>query len=263
MQICMHLPGYNELMVCYFRVCWVCGLYLGEVREWSVPTLRPWRFLTTPRASTPACPQHYSVWMWMRKTFSLKKVSAMMEQLHFHLCFNSLAPGKFEWNSRCVIFKQISVIDGWGISCEIALIWMSLDFIDDQSTLVQVMAWCCQATSHYLGLCWPRSLSPYGVTRPQWVNVTWFCWLCCRSPVDPWKSRQTEVIFSLPGSVSSIIHSPGVTGRSGYLWKLICPLYAEFVKGNVNIYWFSLCNAVYNLYGLRIAHQGETTHLGS
>ena len=46
--------------------------------------------------------------------------------------FNSLAPGKFEWNFRYVIFKQILVIDGWGISCEIVLIWMSLDFIDDQ-----------------------------------------------------------------------------------------------------------------------------------
>ena len=53
--------------------------------------------------------------------------------------FNSLAPGKFEWNFRYVIFKKISVIGGWGISCEIALIWMSLEFTDDQSTLVQVM----------------------------------------------------------------------------------------------------------------------------
>ena len=83
---------------------------------------------------------------------------------------NSLAPGKFEWNFRHVIFKQILVIEGWGISCEIALIWMSLDIADDQSTLVQVMAWCRQATSHYLSQCWPRSLSPYGITRPPWVN---------------------------------------------------------------------------------------------
>ena len=50
--------------------------------------------------------------------------------------FNSLAPRKFEWNFRNVIFKQILVIDGWGISCEIGLIWMSLDFTGDQSTLV-------------------------------------------------------------------------------------------------------------------------------
>ena len=84
--------------------------------------------------------------------------------------FNSLAPGKFEWNLRHVIFKQILVIDGWGISCEFALIWMSLDFIDDQSTLIQVMAWCRQATSHYMSQCWPRSLSPSGIMRPQWVK---------------------------------------------------------------------------------------------
>ena len=77
---------------------------------------------------------------------------------------NSAAAGKFEWN-----FRQILVIDGWGISCEIALLWMSLNFTDE-STLVQVMAWCRQASSHYLSQCWPRSLSPYVVTRPQWVN---------------------------------------------------------------------------------------------
>ena len=46
---------------------------------------------------------------------------------------------------------------------------MSLDFTDDQSTLVQVMAWCRQATSHYLSQCWPGSVSPYDITRPQWV----------------------------------------------------------------------------------------------
>ena len=81
---------------------------------------------------------------------------------------NSLAPGKFEWNFWHVIFKRIIVIAGWGISCEIALIWMS--------TLVQVIAWCRQATSHYLSQCWPRFLSPYGVTRPQWVKgVASFC----------------------------------------------------------------------------------------
>ena len=93
-----------------------------------------------------------------------------------HICgtrvrwVNSLAPGKFEWNFRYVIFQGILLTDGWGISCEIALIRLSVDFTDDQSTLVQVMAWCRQATSHYLSQCWPRSLMPYGVTRPQWVK---------------------------------------------------------------------------------------------
>ena len=69
-------------------------------------------------------------------------------------------------------FKQILVIDGWGISCEIALIWMSLDFTVDQSILVQVMAWCHQAAGYYLTQYSPRPLSSYGVTRPQWLKVT-------------------------------------------------------------------------------------------
>ena len=96
----------------------------------------------------------YSFWCWKQ-----------------NILFNSLAPGKFELNFRYVIFKQILLIDGWGISCETALIWMSPDFTDDQSMLVQVMAWCHQATSHYLSQCWTRSLSQYGVTRPEWVRV--------------------------------------------------------------------------------------------
>ena len=40
--------------------------------------------------------------------------------------------------------------------------WMSLDLTDDNSTLV--------APNHYLSQCWPRSVSQYNITRPQWVN---------------------------------------------------------------------------------------------
>ena len=57
----------------------------------------------------------------------------------YTMCYfviNALATRKFTWNS-----KWILVIDDWGISCEIALIWMSPDFADDQSIVVQVMAW--------------------------------------------------------------------------------------------------------------------------
>ena len=63
------------------------------------------------------------------------------------------------------------MIDGWDTCSEIGLRRMSLDLSDDKSTLVQVMAWCRQATSHYLSQCWPSFLSPYGVTRPWRVNI--------------------------------------------------------------------------------------------
>ena len=44
--------------------------------------------------------------------------------------------------------------------------------LDNKSTMVQFMAWCHQATSHYQSQsCWLRSMSPYDVTRPQWLTV--------------------------------------------------------------------------------------------
>ena len=86
------------------------------------------------------------------------------------ILFNSLAPGRFEWYFREIDFKPMSMMDGWGISREIALRWMLLDLTDGKSALVQVMAWCRQATSHYLSNVDLDLLSPYGVTRPQWVK---------------------------------------------------------------------------------------------
>ena len=78
---------------------------------------------------------------------------------------------------------------------------MALYLINYKSILVQVMAWCRQAPSHYLSQRWYRSLSPYGVARPYWVikitvgltlcnwqayhscamgycyfNIWWVCW---------------------------------------------------------------------------------------
>ena len=52
-----------------------------------------------------------------------------------------------------------------------ALSMMITGLIDDESVLVQVMVWFPQAASHYLRQCRPRSMSPYGVTRPHRFNV--------------------------------------------------------------------------------------------
>ena len=67
---------------------------------------------------------------------------------------NSMALGKFEFNCRKVILKLILAIGDWGIPCEIVHRCMSLGFTVDRSTLVQVMAWCRQVTSHYLNQWW-------------------------------------------------------------------------------------------------------------
>ena len=101
----------------------------------------------------------------------------------YNLCYpgtvNSLVPGMCGCNTKLSIFKRLPKIDNLSIPFEIAV--MPQQYVTDgKSTLVQVMAWCRQATSHNLSLYWPRSLSPYGITRPRWVNaginlLTWFC----------------------------------------------------------------------------------------
>ena len=40
-----------------------------------------------------------------------------------------------------------------------SLWWMLQNFSNEESTLVQLMAWCHQATSHYLGQCWSRCMT--------------------------------------------------------------------------------------------------------
>ena len=70
-----------------------------------------------------------------------------------------------------MFFKLIFVVVGQGIPCGIALKWLSFDRTDDKSTLVQVMAWCRQATSHYMSqfdsdLC--RQMASLGHTELMW-----------------------------------------------------------------------------------------------
>ena len=82
-------------------------------------------------------------------------------------CSNSSASA-MELLQSCT--KPLIHIDILSTFHETAPEWMFQDHINDRSTLVQVMTWCRQAPSHYLSQCWPRSMSPWSITRPQWVK---------------------------------------------------------------------------------------------
>ena len=94
----------------------------------------------------------------------------IMVSLLTHICVsrpqwvNSLSPGRSECDSKYGIFNLVLLIGIFRSSHDNALGWMPQDLTDDKSTLVQVMAWCFQATSHYLDQCWLSPLSPYGIT---------------------------------------------------------------------------------------------------
>ena len=85
---------------------------------------------------------------------------------------NSLAPGRFVCDFENSISNLVSLIGILRSLYDNALRWMPQNITGDKSILGQVMAWYRQATSHSLSQCWPRCMSPYGVIRPQWVNVT-------------------------------------------------------------------------------------------
>ena len=53
------------------------------------------------------------------------------------------------------------------ISCEMARRQMPQDLAGGYLTLVQVLVWCRQATSHHMSQFWTRSMSPYDATKPQ------------------------------------------------------------------------------------------------
>ena len=114
--------------------------------------------------------------------------------------FNSLAPVRSECHSKNIIFHLVLLIDIFRCPHGNALRWMPQDLTDDKSTLVQVMVWCRQATSHYLNQCWLSSLSPHGVARPQWVNY--------RVPVDLQMSYNNFILkrgrqWSSPSTIDS------------------------------------------------------------
>ena len=112
-------------------------------------------------------------YLWPEITMRLQKLThwPLGDMAEF---FNPLAPGRSECDSKNGIFNLVLLIGIFRSSHDNALRWMPQDFTDDKSTLVQVMAWCRQATSHYLSQCWLSLLSPYGVAMSQWVKI--WCW---------------------------------------------------------------------------------------
>ena len=96
-------------------------------------------------------------------------------------------------------FNFRSCFTGWYLCMlyENAIKWMPRGFTDDKSTLVQVMAWSCQATIHSLSQCGPSSMSAYDITRQQcWVTF-WLVhfprnFVLCISPIENHTDRKVH-----------------------------------------------------------------------
>ena len=140
-----------------------------------------------------------------------------------------MAPGRPGCHFKTAIFNLVLLISVFTLSYDNALRWMPWDLTDDKSILVQVMAWCRQATSHYRSQCRPSSMSPYGITRPQWVkgphhfykknpvlDVSPFRW------PEMWQTFSCHDVFMFGKSTRRLIrHNPNLTHipRGKHLWR--------------------------------------------
>ena len=155
---------------------------------------------------------------------------------------------------------------------------MPQDLTDDKSTLVQIMAWCRQATSHYLGQCWPRSMSPNGVTRPQWVkshnpqnadyytieNDKWICreyqkicvgrLICPEGHVSPLNKLNSICEFKLELqswnaqsqsniAISMANNQQGIDWKNAMIWKYVALIYTFSQLRSSHIHCSHLCSS--------------------
>ena len=71
------------------------------------------------------------------------------------------------------MFRCVFLIEKVWISIEISLEFDTKSPINNMPTMVQIMAWRLQATSHYLNQPWPNVLAHLCVTPPGWVLNEW------------------------------------------------------------------------------------------
>ena len=110
-----------------------------------------------------------------------------------------------------VFLKLLSQINILSTYYEIGIRWVPQNPIDNQSRLVQVMSWC-----RYLNQCWLISLSPSGVTVPQWVAK----WLS--HPLCQYLGRLIQQHPALPISAARV---RGVSSYIPWMSDLMMQLY--------------------------------------
>ena len=85
---------------------------------------------------------------------------------------NSLAPGQFVWNFRYIIFDVI-----YWLMAEVSIAKLPWDVC--HCTLLMISQHCSRQwldavsiPALYQSQCWPRPMSPYGITRQQ--QAVWY-----------------------------------------------------------------------------------------
>ena len=101
----------------------------------------------------------------------------MMVSLLMHICdtwpqwVNTRRPIQSGQHLGDNFFKCILLNENEYILIQFSLKFVPKGLINDKSALVEIMAWCWQATRHYLNRCRARCVMPFGFTKPLMLTL--------------------------------------------------------------------------------------------
>ena len=110
------------------------------------------------------------------------------------------------------------------------------------------MAWCRQATSHYMGQCWPSSVSLPDMSMPQWVIKICACLKCASEItrtilitiiVEEYYHRLRRYINYVNLNLNL---NPGISAKKFMTWKRF-PHYFPHMRESIGHHWIPLTRA--------------------
>ena len=116
-----------------------------------------------------------------------------------------------------------------------------------------IVAWCCQAISHYLSQCWSKYMSSYRITKPYWVKLCALCYITWKSTV---LDNILEPIFLTTALTVTIFSRPRKLFRvtEVILWMVYCSQVSQDVVHSDVMPWKHFLHNPGPLWGESIGH---------
>ena len=95
---------------------------------------------------------------------------------------------------------------------------MCLDLTDDESTLLEVMAWCRPTPSHYPGQCLPRSMTSLNTIITHQSSIPSLNFITVTSWRTRWRVRSTATLLFAQPFVQAQIKENIKAPRHRHLW---------------------------------------------
>ena len=147
-------------------------------RKWLVASFMPSHYLNQCSDIVDWTPRNNLQWnlgrnssIFIQESVFGNVVCKMASILSRPQCVKTLRPELNSYHVAATISYALSWKKCVPLWFKFRWILIPSGLLDKKSTLVQVMVLPEQATNYYVNQCWPRCLTPCGVSRPLWMNT--------------------------------------------------------------------------------------------